>query len=464
MPLRQAILQVGISSRMKKLEIVGLILMGLLFFVWPVPHTVSVRDLLLLLNLVLFGYLAWRQGLPREAVRELSVPVVILTVFMAWMYIVAVFVSTETAWSLGEIQSQWWRALVALLIGGCAAYAAKNISGFRRKVWLAPFAVLMLHLLYVDFLAVQEWLASGPVERVEGLTGGPDMSSYLTNILFGFLLAELFHRAMHKKRALPVYRAVLATAWVLAIISVFAERTRNQMITLVIMMLVLGTIYLSTQRHRLKKPVFLAGVGLMLLVVLGGMGLVVTARESSGLSNLIGTVPIAWDTEHNKAWQDEGRDGWPKLPNGETVDISAYLRIAWFKEGLSLVRGHPLGIGYGRDAYGHGMELKYGKGNGYSHSGLLDIMIGIGIPGSALWIAFIVSLMYLSYTRMRASSNYAAVLLFLLLLDYGTRTLLDSVQRDHMLQQFMFLVGLAAVMMVSEAKTTDSGKPVLADG
>ncbi len=449
---------------MKLLEMLGLVMMGLLFFIWPVPHTVSARDFLLLLNLVLFGYLALRQGWSRAMVRDLSIPVVILVALTAWMYIVAVFVSTETAWSLGEIQSQWWRALAALLIGAFAAYAGKDISGFREKIWLVPFAVLMLHLFYVDFLAMKEWFASGPAERVEGLTGGPDMSSYLTNILFGFLLAELFSGAVHQKRPLPVYRAVLATAWMLAIISVFAERTRNQMITLVLMMLVLGGVYLSTQRGRLKKPVFLAGVGVMLLVVLGGMGLVVTARESSGLSNLIGTVPIAWDTEHNTAWRNEGQNGWPKLPNGEIVDISAYLRIAWFKEGISLVRDHPLGIGYGRDAFGHGMKLKFGEGSGYSHSGLLDMMIGIGIPGAALWIAFIVSLMYLSYARMRVSSNYAAVLLFLLVLDYGARTLLDSVVRDHMLQQFMFLVGLAAVMMVTEAKTTDSGKPVLADG
>ena len=38
----------------------------------------------------------------------------------------------------------------------------------------------------------------------------------------------------------------------------------------------------------------------------------------------------------------------------------------------------------------------------------------------------------------------------LLLLDFGARMVVDSVIRDHMLQQFMFLVSLAAVMMVAE--------------
>ena len=102
---------------MKKLEIIGLLIMGLLFFVWPIAHTATLRDLLLVLNLALFGYLAWQKGWPGKVLWELSLPAAILLAFTLWMYVVAVFISAETAWSLDEIQSQWWRALVALLIG-----------------------------------------------------------------------------------------------------------------------------------------------------------------------------------------------------------------------------------------------------------------------------------------------------------------------------------------------------------
>ncbi len=449
---------------MRKLETAGLLLLGLLFFVWPISHTATLRDLLLVLNLALFGYLAWQKGWPGKVLWKLSLPAAILLVMTLWMYVVAFIISAETAWSLGEIHSQWWRALVALLIGVCAALTARQNPRFGQKIWLVLFAVLMLHILYVDFVTVVEWLTPGPDERVEGLTGGPDMSSYLTNMLFGFLLAELFYRTVYKKRALPVHRAFLAMAWVLALISVFGELTRNAVVTLVFMVLLLGVLYLSGQRGRLKRSFLFAGAGLMFLVVLVGVGLVATARESSSLGNLMATVPIAWDTEHNKAWQDPNRYDWPKLSNGETVDTSMYQRIAWLKEGLMLVREHPLGVGYGRNAYGHGMKLKYGAGYGHSHSGLLDIMIGIGIPGGMLWIAFIASLVFLSYKRAWTSQNYAAVLLFLLLLDYGARTLLDSIQRDHMLQQFMFLAGLAAVMMATQVKANDPDKPTRTDG
>lgn len=50
---------------MNKFEIAGLAILGLLFFVWPVPHMVSVRD-----DLLVFGVLAARRGWPREIFRH----------------------------------------------------------------------------------------------------------------------------------------------------------------------------------------------------------------------------------------------------------------------------------------------------------------------------------------------------------------------------------------------------------
>jgi len=66
-----------------------------------------------------------------------------------------------------------------------------------------------------------------------------------------------------------------------------------------------------------------------------------------------------------------------------------------------------------------------------------------------LWLGFFVSLMRMAWKRSRAVHNHAAMLLMLVLVDFGARMVLDSVIRDHMLQQFMFLAGLAAVLTVA---------------
>jgi O-antigen ligase len=434
---------------MKRLEIAALALLGLLFFVWPMPHTVSVRDLLLVLNLCLFGYLAWRRGWPRQSFRQLLLPASALAALTAWMYLVAFFISPETSWSLDEISSQWIRALLALSAGALVAIAVKKESGLVQKTLFVIFVALMLHVVYVDLEALNIWLHDQNLERLAGLTEGPDKSNYLTNLLFCFLLTESFSRIFHKKRTLPFGDGILTAALALAVISMIVERTRNGIIVLVLMLLALGVLYLLEQRKRLKKTAIMGGIAAMLMVVIVGLGLVVAARQSLTLNNLVATVSIAWDTEHYKAWQNDGRDGWPMLPTGETVDTSAYLRIAWLKEGLLLFQAHPCGIGFGRNAFGHGLKAKYGAGGGHSHSGLLDLAIGTGVPGTLLWLGFFVSLMRLAWKRSRTAHNHAAILLMLLLLDFGARMFMDSIIRDHMLQQFMLLVGFTSVIMTS---------------
>ena len=442
---------------MSNLNVIVLVLTGTLFFIWPVPHTVSVRDLLLLANLMVVGYLAWARGGLGGALRGLRAPLLVLAGLTAWMYIVAFFISPETGWTLSEISSQWWRALLALLIGVFVATAVGDNSRFARGVLAVLVAVLAVHILYVDLQALKELLMPGSFLRTPGLTDGPDKSNYLTNVLFGFLLAELFFRAVYRKRVLPPSNAIFAALLASAAFSVIAEGTRNGMVTLMLMLLLLAWFYLRERHARMSKLAVSAGIAAMLAIVLGGTALVVTARQSSSVNELIDTIPIGWDTEHYKAWQEDDPTEWPKLPNGKTVDPSLYLRIAWLKEGLGLVRDHPLGVGFGRDAFGHGLKAKYGQGSGHSHSGLLDMAIGLGIPGVLLWLGFFASLASVAGRQYRANKSYAALLLLLLLTDYGVRMVLDSVIRDHMLQQFMFLAGLAAGLMVADDPT--KGKP-----
>ena len=439
---------------MKKLEIAALVLLGLLFFVWPMPRTISLRDLLLVLVLLVSGYRAWRRGWPRGNLRTLFAPAIMIAALTVWMYFVAFFISPESAWSIDELNSQWIRALVALVAGVVVAMAVGPDSDLKQKVLLVIFAALLLHVLAVDILAVKQWsqdlMAHRDLHRIGGLTSGADKSNYLTNLLLCFLLAESLYRLLSKKRGLPLGNVLLGSAVGIALFSMFAERMRNGVAVFVLMLLIAGLLWLLAQKSRLRKTGFVAGAAALAVITLGGLGLAVAIRSDSDLKNLIETVPVAWDTEHHQGWLDEKKYGLPVLPSGEAVDYSAYMRIAWLKQGLLIIGEHPLGIGFGRNAFGHGLKAKYGEGGGHSHSGLLDLAIGTGVPGTLLWLGFFVSLMRLAWKRARATHSHAAILLMLLLLDFGARMFLDSVIRDHMLQQFLFLTGVAAVMMVTE--------------
>src|SRR5208283_2642454 len=155
----------------------------------------------------------------------------------------------------------------------------------------------------------------------------------------------------------------------------------------------------------------------------------------------------------NKAWLNPNKYPYPKLKSGETVHGSNYERIAWIKEGVILVMENPLGVGFGRNAFGHAIKRKYPAEDvtaAHSHSGIVDLAVGTGVPGLLLWVLFIGCLMRGSIRKFRDQESYYGLLLFFITADFTMRSLVDSVLRDHMLQMFMFFAGLLYVLMLSE--------------
>jgi O-antigen ligase len=272
----------------------------------------------------------------------------------------------------------------------------------------------------------------------------------MTNMLFCFLFAELVYRFVNKRRALPVNNIVLGSMLAAALASVFIERMRNGIIVLALLLLAAGLLSLFALRTRLRKTALVTATVALFLVAIGGLGVATAIKPMApNFKDLVASVSIAWDTERYTAWRDD-KQAPPVLPSGETIDTSVYQRIAWFKQGLLIAKEHPLGVGFGRNAFGHGLKAKHGEGGGHSHSGLLDLAIGTGVPGIILWLGFLASLGYLAWKQYRHTRSFAALLLMLILLDFSARMVVDSIIRDHMLQQFMFLAGLAAVLTVAE--------------
>ena len=76
------------------------------------------------------------------------------------------------------------------------------------------------------------------------------------------------------------------------------------------------------------------------------------------LDSIEGLHALATDTENNTYWKD--RQNPPKLSNGEVVSHSNYMRIAWALKGVEYISNDLLGIGYGRNVFGHAIE-KYEK-------------------------------------------------------------------------------------------------------
>lgn len=445
---------------MKKSEIAGLALIGALFVVWPVPRTISIRDLLLVVSCIFFGGLLWRQRAVTDWPRREAAPVWLYLALTIWLFVVALFVSDETAWSLNEIRGQWLKGTLALLAGVLAAARCGRAAAPEVRTLVVIYAALMLHVLYVDWLAVKPAIQFGQeiTRRVIGFTEGSDKSNYLTNLLLLLLLTELFIRLVHRRRFLPLGNILLGASLLAALFSVYAESMRNGVIELSLVLLLFVSLLVWENRRRLGKAGSASVIAALLLMP--AVFAYLSYRTDPRWHTFLETIPLALDTETHRQWINEGRfvADPPRLPGGAPVEWSNYMRIARMKAGAELVVDHPLGVGFGRNAFAHAVKNKYGMDSAHSHSGLVDLAVGTGVPGALLWLGFLACLLRLGWRGYRAGRNYAGLALVLLVAGYGIRMVLDSIVRDHMLQMFLFLAGLLAVMAARPGSEQD-GRP-----
>lgn len=438
---------------MKPLQWGALAMLGALMFVWPIPHTIALRNVLLAAALGVCAYLAGKTENPLGALWQAKVPALWYAALTIWIVVGALFLSKETAWSLSEIGGQWLKGLAALALGVCAALAAGRqgvLSGPRLV--LVVFAALFAHVLYLGASDVVGFLGNGVLaRRVSGLTEGPDKANYLTNMALAILAAEVFFRVTFRRQLLPLNNFLLVAAIGLTGFSSYIEGMRNGMVAALFLFASIGGLYWLENRQKMKTGLLVGSLA-GLIAVVGVFGYA-SFKADQRWQTLFQTIPVALDTEHNKTWLNFNKYPLPTLADGRPAEVSAYLRAAWFKEGVVALMEHPLGIGFGRNAFGHAIKEKYGEGGGHSHSGLLDLAIGTGIPGMLLWLGFLLSLLYLAARRYFQHKNPYALILFFLVTGYSARMVVDSIIRDHMLEQFMFLVGMYGVLMLHEKRT-----------
>jgi hypothetical protein len=438
---------VGTSSQARLVLLAGLLL------VWPIPHSIALRNLLLGL-LFLGATLAadWTR-LRWFVSKPMRVPNLFCAAFTAWILLVAVFISPNPWWSLGEIKGQWIMALLTMLTGLAISLPRNHAN--TSKVMIVVIAMFALEVLAVDgqgiWLAIQRgtwphWA------RLGGLTAGPGKANYETNFFLSALVAEVTLR-MEGRRTFNVPSWALGILLAFAALSVDFEAMRNELFDLGVFLGFVAWIGYKISKGRVSREGKAALIfGFLLVVGLGVLDLAADPRWKT----LWATVPIALNTSGHLYWLNQTRFPIPRLPSGQAVSQSNYLRIAWMKEGLEAIVRDPWGVGYGRSAFAHAIRAMFGaisRVNGPNDS-LLDIAVGSGVIGVTLWLGWLFSLGRMMAARINGAMDsgvFAARFLLLIVLSFGVRMAVDSDMQNYTLEQFCFMVGLLAPLAVSES-------------
>lgn len=440
----------------------GLAVLTALMFVWPLQHTIALRYLLLGLGLIwsVTGWLAY--GRERESGRLSLAVFSMLALLTVWMYVGAFTWAMFPDKTLHEIAGQWLITLTSFCIGVSAAYL---LPAQRRLLVRLLFAVLAVNVWALVGLDVGHWVIHGDlIRRYGGLEAGHwfkygdsmDKANYLTNMYFAFLLAELVLRRAGRVGVIGFGYVAIAVFFATGLFATYLEDLRNGMgaLTLMILLTAVLAILISPPERRKREFAVMA-----LVMLVGGLfvGYVVSHQER--WRTLIATVPIALDTQHNREWMV--MDKVPTFPDGRPVDGSNYQRIAWAKVASMMLWSHPLGMGFQRDAFGDGVDVVYHTDLSHgmhSHSGILDFADGVGFPGLAMWVIFVLGIWVSALSAFRRYLIAPAAIVLIVVFDYCARSVVDSILRDHMWQMFMFLIGFLATWTAIERNRSESGQ------
>lgn len=436
---------------------------AVLFFIWPIAHTIALRNALLLALALWLGF-RWDRARARDILARWRPVARSLALFTAWLFVELLFTPFWRE-ALSAIQGQWLSALLSGFLGVAILTWRGGVS--PRAVLLVFLGTLVIQAIAVDAQGLLWMIHHGQLphglmgRRWKGLTAGPDKSNYLTNMALDLLVAELSLR-LEGDRFLPMNRIAMAALFALLLLSSYLEAMRNGLIDIVILagFLVARFVYRHRAQFTVRRRLIVAGITLVVFALIG-LDLAFDHRWDS----LYATIPIAWNTAaHRQAWLNPGHAPLPLLPDGQPVAQSNYLRIAWIKEGFRSLFDFPLGLGYSRSAFGKAILLRMGPGVGAATStnnGFLNLALGVGFPGLILWYVWYGLAIMGAMAGMGRPNAYWSRALLLVLLDAGTRMLVDANMQDYMLEQFLFLCALlaASVALVEGPADKTSGRP-----
>lgn len=442
----------ALAARLQPVALgLGAFLVLLLLAIWNLPHTIALKHsaggLLLLLVLARPAGLA---ELPRQALP--------LLLFMAWLLVYFTLIIPESEEAFRTFKSEWLKFVLFALIGWGVGVMLRDRDPVMPLLAMGVAACTPLFIHLVLFVRESLRMESIPwgywgINEIHGDLG---YAALMATLLLGTLL--LFQPLGRWPRAVVLF--CLAACLISPIL---AKSRGGFAFVLLTLLLLVGIRLVMGQGFRdgLRR-VLLMGMAVV-AVLLAAVPTLMTSdaeRWSAMLERLrLGTtgdpeLTICQGLPHvREVLKAQGVELTEALEKDlYTLTDGDGMRSFLFLMGVRLVQEYPLGVDGSRDAYQHAIERKCTPAihASHVHNGWLDTALAIGIPGALLYLMVLVALARQGWQRSKDSrvSRVLAVALFMTAVMWILRSMVDSAQRDQMLEMQIFLL-----MLLSAAST-----------
>jgi len=369
---------------------------AVLYAIWILPNTILVRNVCLILGAAIGIYQIYYFRKQIKLPQALSI--FLLLALFVWMTLHLIFFSNNFAMQYEEYVSVWKRSFLALLFAfGFGLAILRSSPKVRQKTWAIFYLGLVMPTLIYLLKFALAWFG-----QVEGFsipsylalytTSDPPPLYYVAKTAYmGFCapalavtLGQLFIRLKDGN-----WFNAINVVYVLAVLAIFfvfyQENIKNGMVYGLLFLITF--IFLYALKSFRVTPVRTAVFVAMILSMVSLMTIRHIQENPSWIS-FISDAKIAAQVDSYSNWKCGSDLGYPKNEFGQIVSVTNYERIAWGISGARLAIEYPFGYGLiERSFRQRGNALWPGSCLSQSHSGWIDLTLGIGIPGLILLLS-----------------------------------------------------------------------------
>ena len=401
-------------------------------FVFPIPHTIALRNLLLLAGVLALLW-ACRKSMPGR-VPSLRPAAWCLIALTSWITFHSIAVAPAPTLALDNLRGDW---IVPLLTAALAVWAAARLPQGRAAQ--AVTLALAAHMVWLLGWQLHLWLVAGAWPFKATPFAAYDYQGTLNSFFLSLLVADRLAWVLEKYSPLALGQRFGWALLLLSLVSDIALQSRNSTTITVLLLLAAGLALLRASSRQWRVIAIATG-----MIVMVGSGSLSFDSRWQGLRE---STAVGWSSP-SLYWLTNDAATRPVTPSGAGLEESAYLRTAWAHQAMQAIGEHPLGLGFGRDGFGRAIAEKYNSpGMVSSHSGWLDFALGAGLPGLALLLLTAGLAIRGGWMSFRQHGDGAGLMLSFLVGGYSVRCLLDGHLSGWRLGLFAFICGVLIATM-----------------
>jgi len=384
---------------------------AVLYSIWNYPLTNFLSDLCLVIGALLSVYILYIHRIffkSKEAILFW-----LLVLLLIWVVFHLLFLSNNFPLQLLELTTIWKRVAIAIIFAlgfGIALVYSLPKRGFWLLFYIGiqmPALIFLGKYVLNDYATQYGWVVPDFFQIYRSRTSVFYMHkidySYFCLPALALSLAQLKIN-LDQGRVFITANLVYLLALLAVLATFFLGNIKNGMVYSAILIAVFIVLVLNSQLNMAAssrfKAVTLKLLLLKLLVIL--MVVAISApilmhhvEQNPSWKSLLADSKVAVRVNQIDSWKYWGAKGYPLNEYGHPVSPTNYERLAWGIVGLRLVGENPLGYGLVQESFNYLTKAKWPDSRmTQTHSGWLDLTLGIGIPGIGLILGALGIAMY----------------------------------------------------------------------